>query len=528
MYKVIIVDDEEAIRERLEILVKKIGPDFEVVGVFSNGYDALENGLLLKPDILITDIKMPYVSGIELISQIKVELPLLESIIISGYDSFDYAKKAVSLGVIGYLTKPIDPDELKENMKKAKEKLDRELKTTSDIKALQSEIQSSLSIIQSSDFNRLITLKEIPDNFKKKLVEDQINIDYKYQGMAIFDEDQDFDSIPFEKNDLIKVCLEKFSKEDLADLVDFYSFESELDFVILFMCKDKISSEEVIARLSSILAKTYKSSGVSISVGLSDIEEDVINYRKLYRHAKRALEYRTVVGNNMVLSFNDIDKNDERQLTGKVDENEYKSISYEIAYGKADDAKARVKKLIKNISSPSYKDSYYYILSNIMDAILKSCVSLHMLNRAVGNQENVTKKLFSLKVQKDVCSFFEGIIDQVVKINESSRLSGVESSFLQIKGYIESNYTKYDLSLEKLAEDLCYSVSYISAILKNNGTSFTKYLTSLRMERARILLADQSSKIINVASQVGYQDPYYFSHCFKKYYGVSPDEFRKK
>ena len=84
------------------------------------------------------------------------------------------------------------------------------------------------------------------------------------------------------------------------------------------------------------------------------------------------------------------------------------------------------------------------------------------------------------------------------------------------------------LSLDDLARELGYSLSYISAILKRNNTSFTKYLTDIRMSKAKILLNEENSKLITIANQVGYEDPYYFSHCFKKYFGISPGEFRKK
>ena len=94
--------------------------------------------------------------------------------------------------------------------------------------------------------------------------------------------------------------------------------------------------------------------------------------------------------------------------------------------------------------------------------------------------------------------------------------------------YIDSNYTNPTLSLDDIANSLHYSVSYIYNILKKNNISFNKYLTSIRMEKAKVLLLDPNNKIINIASQVGYSDPYYFSHCFKKAFKVSPVEYRKK
>jgi two-component system response regulator YesN len=103
----------------------------------------------------------------------------------------------------------------------------------------------------------------------------------------------------------------------------------------------------------------------------------------------------------------------------------------------------------------------------------------------------------------------------------------VDEAYEHIKHFIDSNFSQSALSLDDVANELGYSVSYISAILKRHDTSFTKYLTQARMEKAKALLADPQNKLITIASEIGYDDPYYFSHCFKKYTGVSPLEYRK-
>jgi two-component system response regulator YesN len=113
-------------------------------------------------------------------------------------------------------------------------------------------------------------------------------------------------------------------------------------------------------------------------------------------------------------------------------------------------------------------------------------------------------------------------------VNEKTRTGGIKSSSEQLQDYIALHYADPGISLDSVSSALSYSVSYISLLLKKEGTSFTKYVTELRMQKAKELLADPNSKVIVVASQVGYSDPFYFSHCFKKFYGVSPADYRKK
>ena len=177
MYRVIIVDNEESVRERLLFLLSKMNSDFEVVGSFENGYDALLSMNSLSPDLVITDIKMPYVDGIELIKQSKIDLPLLQFIIISGYDLFDYAKQAIELGVLSYITKPISYEDLSNALSRAKSELDKKLYVDTNIENLQNKIDKVLKIIQDNDLNKLVTLKEIPQNFKEKLIADQIDLE---------------------------------------------------------------------------------------------------------------------------------------------------------------------------------------------------------------------------------------------------------------------------------------------------------------------------------------------------------------
>ncbi|MEG1739347.1 MAG: response regulator, partial [Bacilli bacterium] len=176
MYKVIIVDDEGAVRERLLSQLNKLNNEFEVIGSYENGYDALLSGVPLGPDLIITDIKMPYIDGIELIRRAKLELPIVQSIIISGFDSFDFAKKAIELGVIGYITKPITFEELRDTLLKAKQELDKRNNATLDIAHLQEQANSATKVLQEQDLVTLITLKDTTSNFKNRLKSNGVDL----------------------------------------------------------------------------------------------------------------------------------------------------------------------------------------------------------------------------------------------------------------------------------------------------------------------------------------------------------------
>ncbi len=528
MYRVIIVDDELSVRNRLKTRLEKQAGVFEIVGCFENGFDALEGGISLSPDVLITDIRRPYIDGIELIRQFKRDLPLVQTIIVSGFDSFDYAKEAISLGVIGYLTKPVSSDEFDATMNKAKEILDNQYQKDRNRKSLEEKAQSSVRFLQSEDLKRLITVKELTENLNGKLKNDGIDLSHPYQLMVVFDADKE--NLGFEQQEVLYFSLKNTIQNELSDSYVYYLFLNDNQLVRLLEFDGKPDEEWLMLKLNETLARIKRGTKISVSCGVSDVRSQPINYRKIYRHAKRSLEYRTVLGTNAVFSFRDLEEdNGEEKLTnGKIDENEFKNLTYVISYGEKEEAKRKIKKMISQISTPQYRENYNYILSNILDAILKACISLSDFYRSFDSHVEILESLFQIKTQSSLVEFFCQIIDRVVQVNESKRLSGLQSSYDRILQFLEVNYTNPNLSIEDVANELAYSVSYISAILKKNGTTFTKVTTDLRRKKALKLLSDSNNRIINIARDVGYADPYYFSHCFKKYTGRSPDEYRKK
>ena len=307
MYRVIIADDEEAVRNRLKSILLKRSDSFEVVGCFENGFDALENGISLSPDILITDIRMPYIDGIDLIKHFTREFPLLQSIIVSGYDSFDYAKEAISLGVVGYLTKPIFKDEFIATLNKAKEILDNQYHKDRNRKNLEQKARDSVRFLQSEDLNLLIKVKEISTNFDGKLIEDGIDLKHPYQRIIVFDSDKE--DLEYEQQDVFYFILKKnIEKEFGNDSFVYYQFLNDNQLVLLLESDKAVDNERLNLALNSILARVKRGANISVSCGVSDIREQPVNYRKLYRHAKRSLEYRTVLGQNMVFSFPDLER----------------------------------------------------------------------------------------------------------------------------------------------------------------------------------------------------------------------------
>lgn len=527
MYRVIIADDEIDVRERLVDLVKSISSDFEIVGIFENGYDALENVAKLKTDLIITDIEMPFISGLELIKQSKISLPLVKSIIITGYDKFDYAKQAIKLGVLGYISKPISKEELKEVLEQAKTKISSEVSYAKMPKEIYKEDKDYLNVIRSGDFSKLITLKEAPEFLQKKLLSEGVDINGKQAIIAIFDFDSDFSSLGYEKVSLVNTCLRRYIDQVLAEEYQVAIFERAENTCIYLYGDQLCDIGELEDKFRMIIALINKTCAVPISAGVSNVscESKGRNFRKLFRHAKRALEYRSLFNGNDVIFFDNV-SNQEVKIA-KVDDNEYSNLTFDLTYGNVKEAKERIEKIVNVIyEDKSFLETITFILTNITTALLNACRNFTELYDKFMTQDTIYSTISKIKEKENILAFFNDLVDQINLINSKNREKSIDVAMDQVLNYIQIHYCEDSICMEDVSSNLGFSISYISQLLKRKNLTFTKYLTSLRMEKAKKLLSDKNKKIINVAIEVGYTDPYYFSHCFKKFYGVSPQGYK--
>ena len=197
-----------------------------------------------------------------------------------------------------------------------------------------------------------------------------------------------------------------------------------------------------------------------------------------------------------------------------IDDDELKELSYAIKYHTLSETKALLQSLKEKIAKPEYIIYNPFNLSNILNAIVKSCDDLDAFYGE--NKISFYERLFEMKTLDDTFAWFESLIAKIKTINQDTIEDSIQRNLNKIINYIDSHYTDNDLNLEILADKVNISISYISAILKKErNTTFVKYLTFLRMEKAKELLKNPNIKIVDVAEAVGYSEPYYFSHSFK-------------
>ncbi|MEG2014529.1 MAG: response regulator, partial [Clostridia bacterium] len=272
MYRLVIVDDEKDIREHLKYLITASPISFQIMSEYENGIDAYEGITNDFPDLVITDIKIPYIDGISLAKNIKEIMPLVKIAFVTGYDEFDYAKQAANIGVVGFVSKPITQDNINEILKRAEDALNAEREVASSMGHLQAYYNKNISAIRSSDLYRLTNMSEVSTEFAEKLRLNGINLDFPFMTLAVVD----FDKIYPESTDVNEFAyslLEKLLSEEPSScgvgqlFVDVFNRSEKICAII--KSNTKISSGGVERLFELFIARVKKFTNVSLSVGLS-------------------------------------------------------------------------------------------------------------------------------------------------------------------------------------------------------------------------------------------------------------------
>ena len=527
MYRVIVVDDEVDVRSRVISTIKSLNLDIEIVGEFDNGLDAKNAIINDAPDILVTDIKIPYITGIELVKFIAESNYPTKSIIITGFDVFDYAKNAVEYGAASFITKPFTKNDINDALVKVIKILDDEFSLNSTIYKLNEFHNQNLEIIRENDLSRLATIKQLDRKFIEKLQADGVDLSKGNFAMAVIDFDKETTDIELDQYDAIRYSIENILSSTSDNPFEYYTFSRNNRLAILFISNQEIKQLDIERILNPLLFTINRVFSFSFTIGVSSFSNKgyETNFRHLYARACSALDYRAVIGGNQIIFYDDILDQEYKFLN--LDENEYKQLIFLLNFDTIEKVDERIDSLYHKISTSDYRYSSYYIALNILNSIIKACNSLSHLYENYLPHNEIIHQFSTLKTPQEMQIFTKKVANEVYKVNNKLKVNSLEKYYHTILRYIEDHYTDPSISLDQLSEGISLSVSYISSLLKSHDTSFVKYLTNLRIEKAKALLANPDNKIIEIAEKVGYTDPYYFSHCFKKTTGLSPREYRQ-
>ena len=530
MIRVIIADDETRICKLIEHLINWEELGMEIVGIADNGIDAL--GLVEKahPDLVITDIRMPGYDGLELIEKAKKINEKIEFIIISGYEEFAYAQKAMEYGVKDYLCKPINKD----NLLKALHRVEEALKTKTRHSSLEQEYQSikkDIGKIRRSFLHNLILFPA--DGFPENTLA-EINQNYYFNFRAgsfrvvIIKIDgqvktkQNIDEISAKLTERLLTSLSELTAE-----TEIVQSNTSLAVLINYRPEEKARIEAVFVKLLNEYKSRLIPFGLMITIGYGTEIADLKTITTSITAAKGAIDDRIIKGTGRIIEFS-------QAPTGAIfNEDRYYDFTKRFIKAVELVEHAEIKKVINGLREDLSRQQV-------------SGTEIKRLVREVGKTYYITMRNSQLKIGDATGeqTKLEHAIDNCYALNQLfQELSGhitlslsklmadkTQKNFSQIKQakiYIENNYMK-NITLEDLGSYLGFNSSYFSSFFKKEtGTSFVEYLSKVRMEKAKELLKEPGLRIQDVCLMVGYNDVKYFTKLFIKHTGLKPNEFRK-
>ncbi len=523
MLKVLIADDEQRIINLIQALVDFESLGLKVVGTAANGIEAIEQVKTLKPDILITDIRMPGCDGLELIKMIKAEKNSPEVVIISGYTNFEYAQTAIKFGVCDYLLKPINQKELHDILIKMKLKIEENNAKNAQIENIIKEnqtIKDTDSFIRSliagvSDLSIESLCNEYNFNAKEGLFQvfmlkidfesDKVNLESK---MIVVDKIQGVLT-----SGLKQLCHDfAFAVID-RDGYGILNYEAKKQDDVKRVLKDCLNQLIILKQILGPVACT-----ISLSPPVKSADDicDSLSEAIFYIHQ------RLIYGTEKLLEVQPIEKEsrsnyDIEKYTRNIT-NTIESLSQDDALNVTLELKKDILKL-KNLSG-------YEILENVFLAGSSFISQTNIKNQTEilsefqrrcyqsGNVDKIFEKLIDLQ---------QRIIDKILRERENDTLRPIRTA----KQYIQKRFSQ-PITLEEVSEVVGLSSAYFSTLFKKEvGEGFAKYIINVRMEQAKVLLRETNEPISKICKDVGYQDVKHFNQTFEKITGVKPSVFRK-
>ena len=525
-YTVLLVDDEE---EVIQVIMKKI--DWEelglsVIGYANNGVKALELVEEFQPDIVMTDIKMPYMDGMELSQQIKREVPATKILIFTGFDEFEYAKEAVHLEVEEYILKPVNAAELKEVFAQVKNKLDQEIHEKRSVEVLQRYYLESLPVLRANFYSTLIEGRIREEELSKYIRDYQITFSGPlYCALVIHTSSR---QVPEGMNPLLlATSVQRQAAERLDGKWQTVSFSYLGNTVMIAQFEEEWQVAELTDECDRFCRYARRMIGAVVTVGIGTVCRDILELAKSYTGAREAVSYRVIYGASRAVNIREIDPQ-EMSGVSATDDARLADLFKKICLGSEEEIReAAARYLARNLTSSQSLQGHQVAMMELVSGLYRFSANHDISMEAFSKGIDDLYRMFLDLDPEALRERLTGISLSLRELMLSARSMSTQSFVSKAKDYVQTHYSETNLSLDKVCRELGVSNSYFSTIFKKEtGKSFIGYLTEYRMEQALRLLLETSEKSYAIARSVGYTDPNYFSYVFKRQYGVSPSKYR--
>lgn len=536
--KVFLVEDEMVIRRGIKNSIDWEKEGYIFCGEASDGELAYPMIIKEKPDILITDIRMPFMDGLELCKLVKKELPNIKILILSGYDEFDYAKEAIRLGVTEYLLKPISSGKLLEALNGVSESIRREKEDKDLVRKYMEEMRENTEHEKQKFFEQMIagnlSMADALETGKKY----EMNLSAGMYNLLLFRF-----TLGKENRKSGELLGEaEYAIEKLTERLEYvFEFQRGVEgWAFLLMADNEEQMSERVKELSKDLEEIMKNYSTIAYFG--GIGQPVARLRELeesFREAERALAARFTMELNRIISVEDIrmaqnvDTLDDIEITsfGEIEKTRTMLEKF-LNNGAEDEIDEFVDVYINELPEENLKSVLMrqYIIMDAYIVMMSFCEKIEGIEGEMQAQsEELKNSMKTIQTLEEIKNYIRMLLKKIIGVRDT--ISGRRySDIIEIaKDQIRKTYMSDEISLNTIAAEVGMSPSYFSSIFsKEMGKTYVEYLTEIRMDRAKELLMCSSMKTSEIGYEVGYKDPHYFSYIFKKTQNCTPKEFRAR
>ena len=498
--------------QEMQNLLKKIRGELET---------ELEQTETLRPDLVISDIKMPFLDGLEVARILHENMMHIKIVLFSGWDDFEYAQLAIRYGVSEYVLKPIDFQEMQNLLKKIRGELETELEQRQNQERFAEIYQKSLPLLQEQFLIQLVRGSLTPEQMQRQQKNLSVSLDancFCVVSMKITEESDDY---------LSQFSVAESVNEMLQQVCPFRTFRylDKIIYLLLLSAPSEMIRIQKALNEASHISKHYNQ--VAFSCGIGSICEKLEDLPASFSQAMEALEYSVVSAEESVTSYQDVELYENHVYTTISTEELEMAIKLE----DQEKVQKEVEKLVTQLEESHYNfNAYQSAILEIIFSISGIFRQYHMMDDEIfADAKRMTMKVLSLETGEQLNAWLLNYCDYIIYAIHQRKVD--RNSILAQKAmeYVQQHYGNAELSVDEVCAYLHVSTSHFSNLFrKETGMSFLAFLTKKRMDEAVRLLKTTDEKSRVIGEMVGYPEPNYFSYVFKKNMGMSPAKFRKE
>ncbi|MDP4098205.1 response regulator [Paenibacillus sp. P96] len=523
MPKMVIVDDESIFRKGIAHLVQGFDLDWEVVGEARDGLEALEQVQRLQPDLVITDIRMPRMNGLELQTALAKKAPGTRCIVLSGYNDFKYVQSSIRTGARDYLLKPINKAELYQTLERLLDEWRQNRRAANKDNALFKRSMRSqllLGLVQGS-----VQLGDTE-------VLEHVGLKLDNSGLYCMIAELDKESVQeerYRRSDpgLFTLYLSQFIEEMIRLHFHGYVFNQQ-NKIVAVICEE--TSEQAKARIAaaarSMIREIRNISDITITAGIGNGVADLESLPTAYQQAELALLYRLTDGGNRVLMYDEAAAN---KLVWQATQ-DWDISELMITEGSAAGLRQEVQRLVEELSQSGSPELLRQHICKFLLQCYEMAVNRGVVQAWLGKRDikKVLEEALSITSRVDITCYCEELVLSLSAILQQQGRDHITHAVDKVVAYIETHYAE-PITLSMMADKVYLNASYLSSLFKARlGCSFVEVLTRRRIREACRRLAHSSEKIVQIAERTGFANIRHFNRVFKTETGRTPKQYREE